>query len=175
MDPEEQYHVFRAGGYALCQWEHMEAEYANMFALFRGKPGDLELVRAFGQIGSVYSYRIAQLRYSAEKYFVSHPNQDDEGLLHSLIGESDALSLERHRIAHGVTVLMLRIELEPPRWVWGYSAPWYAEHRLKTGDYPYHYDADTVAEFGMTFARLAQKVSCFREHLEISGRAAGRP
>lgn len=124
--------TYAAVGLALTRWEIMETGLADLYSVFRGMPFDKRVMVGFGQRYSTTVRRLAGLADAASRYFVRWPSQEREGEFKRLLFAVETLSLDRHRIAHGL-VDLVHFGTANGGIVSGYAlnAPWYAESRLK--------------------------------------------
>ncbi len=83
------------------QWESMEEALARLYALMAGLPERPDALSDYGAENKIFRDRIAALRAAGEAYFVSFCDQHREGELYHLLEDAEALSIKRHRIAHG--------------------------------------------------------------------------
>ena len=124
--------TFAAVGLALTRWESMEASLADLYSVFCGAPFDRRVVVFFGHQYGTTVRRLTGLSDAANRFFRRWPDQDREHAFDTLRRTAEKLSLDRHRIAHG---LVDRVTFAFPEGggVTGFAlvAPWYSETRLR--------------------------------------------
>jgi hypothetical protein len=123
--------TFAAVGHALTCWESVEVGLADLYSLFKGSPSSKSVVGEFGRLYATTVRRLAGLDDAAKRYFIRWPSQEREGDFQLLKKTVERLSIDRHRIAHG---LVDRVYFGTPDggMVGGFAlvAPWYSERRL---------------------------------------------
>lgn len=123
--------TFAAIGHVLTQWESIEIGLADLYSLFRGAPFSRHVVGEFGQVYSTTVRRLAGLAKAADRYFACRPCQQREGDFRLLLEAIERLSIDRHRIAHGIVD---RVHFGTPEGGivsrFALVAPWYSERRL---------------------------------------------
>jgi hypothetical protein len=131
--------IFVAVGYALTCWEQMELQLAGLYTILNDAAYSLEALTTFGMANRRFGERIAAIERAAEAYAIRHPDQDTEGQIAGLLARATDLSIERHRIAHGMLVVAptadidegKRITFRPDRTVYWLGAPWYSIQSLR--------------------------------------------
>lgn len=125
--------TFAAVGLALTRWESMEASLADLYSVFCGAPFDKEVVVQFGRRYATTVRRLTGLQDAAFRFFCRWPDQEREHSFNNLRQEAEALSIDRHRIAHGL-VDRINIAEADGSGMSGFAlvAPWYAESRLRS-------------------------------------------
>jgi hypothetical protein len=136
-DPNQ---LYIAVGRAIHAWENMEATLARLYATLAGLPERPDAVANYGAENKIFGHRVAALKDAADIYFISAPNQDREAELSELLAEAVALSIKRHRIAHGYITMWGEFRIPQGKGLfevtatilyrWG--APWYSMVHLKT-------------------------------------------
>lgn len=99
-DPDE-LDIYVAVGRTLTKWECIEESLSGLYTLLIGAPGCLETYRQYGVDEKTFAYRSRAICDAAKNYFVSRPNQDDEGEVIRLVDRAAKMSVKRNRIAHG--------------------------------------------------------------------------
>lgn len=132
--------IFLAVGLALTTWKKVELGFACLHSIFIGEPRLIKAYDAYGQQNGVFARRINAVEHAAERYFTGNPDQGREGTLRHLIKDATTLSVDRHRIAHGI--LMGVPTYDPaskdaneyvfPTIRYTLGAPWYSVSKLKT-------------------------------------------
>ena len=123
--------TFAAVGLALTRWEVMEAGLADLYSILRRAPFDRRVIVGFGQRFSTTVRRLAAVAAAADAFFPV-PDQALEGGLRVLLRRVETLSIDRHRVAHG---LVDRVTFDHADGTWdsGFAlvVPWYSESRLR--------------------------------------------
>lgn len=160
LDDTEQ-DTFAAIGRALTKWESVEISLADLYSLFRGAPFANNVVGDFGQRYSTTVRRLAGLDDAASRYFARRPGQEREGEFRRLRKAVEALSIDRHRIAHGIVD---RVNWGNPDGtvITGFAlvAPWYAERRLGMTQNE-AWDSAAIYAVGERFMSMSAEITAF--------------
>lgn len=103
--------VYAAVGQAIHAWESLESAVARLYLAFAGIPEGLDKLAAYGAANRRFVSRMAATRSTALVYFSKNPDQEMEGRLARLLEQTEELSIERHRIAHGHIVPIAIVEV----------------------------------------------------------------
>ena len=93
--------IYIAVGQAIHDWEVLEMALARLYLIMSGIDETPANFATYGFENGRFVNRIAAIERAAAVYFVRHPNQEVEGAFCELIQTTKALSIDRHRIAHG--------------------------------------------------------------------------
>lgn len=160
LDDTEQ-DTFAAIGRALTEWESVEISLADLYSLFRGAPFVKQTVGEFGHRYATTVRRLAGLDDAAARYFVQKPGQEREGEFRRLRKAVEDLSIDRHRIAHG---LVDRVNWGSPDGTiatgFALIAPWYAERRLGMTQNE-AWDSSAIYAAGKRFLSLSGEITAF--------------
>jgi hypothetical protein len=97
--------TFAAVGRAMSGWEELELYLARLYAKFLGIPPIKAIaIPEYRDVANFHS-RATAIQNAADKYFISHPNQDREGEFKQVLGDIRQLASRRNDIAHGVVKL----------------------------------------------------------------------
>jgi hypothetical protein len=130
--------LFAAVGHAISCWEQMESQLAHLYTIFIGDPGRIDALADYGDENGIFKKRLAAVSRGGERFFAANPDQDNEGELRQVLDTALELSIERHRIAHGM--IQPISTAGPPdedgwikldRFVYYLGAPWYATKKLR--------------------------------------------
>ena len=158
QDQEEET-VYAAVGRALSMWETLEATLSYAYSIFEGRPIDYELLESYGREGRTFKDRMNILEQSAEKYFRSRPNQNEECRVAAFISEAVKLSTFRHQIAHG---LLSGKEDYTDRVYYAIVPPSNGYfHLTKRDGHYYSYGSKELNAFAHSFIELARAVQAF--------------
>jgi hypothetical protein len=94
--------TYTAVGRFLSQWEGLEIELSDLYAIFIGKYEKREAYEEYYNKSRTLSSRIKLLNESAYSFFIIHPSQTDEGDFSNLTARILGFSDRRHEIAHGI-------------------------------------------------------------------------
>lgn len=169
--------TYAAVGGFLSQWEKVEIELSDLYAIFTSRPNTREAYEDYYNEARSLASRIALLDDSAERFFVKCPSQVTEGEFANLKARVSGFSERRHEIAHGVVrpyfeyaVLtewsdpldqdQTRTCLAPPY----YQRNWFD----KTLDLPkYVYVGSQIDRITVRLADLAHDVAALKERVEL--------
>lgn len=153
--------TFAAVGLALTRWEGVEISLADLYSVFRGAPFDRRTVTAFGRGRATTTARLAGLEKAAPEFFFHYPNQAREHAFEDALRQVRALSLDRHRIAHGL-VDRVTFMLADGGYMTGFAlvAPWYGQSRLKLSNND-AWGASTINTVSDHFVALAREIMAF--------------
>jgi hypothetical protein len=154
--------TFASVGHALTAWEQMEAQLATTYSIFIGRPRQIDAMSNYGLTFRIFRERANAVLQASEKYFISCPDQCAEGDLRILISRATDLSIERHRIAHGILQAVPEYDArlkDQDGWVmpvvrYRLGAPWYAAEKLKS---------PIVGKESTEINLIAQKFSTLRD------------
>jgi hypothetical protein len=97
--------TYAAVGRAMSEWEELELYLARLYAKFL----KIHPIRAIAvteyRNAAIFRVRANVIEKAADKYFVSHPDQEREADFQQLLGDIRQLSNRRNDIAHGVVKL----------------------------------------------------------------------
>jgi hypothetical protein len=99
IDPDN---LYIGVGRALSQWEALEFEVAFLYAVFKGLPRVIDLIKDYGKQGRIFDSRLQLLSDAANQHFRKKPSQESEGRLSVFVDELRKLADKRHHIAHGI-------------------------------------------------------------------------
>lgn len=133
--------IFAAVGYALTCWEQMELHLAGLHTILIEDPYSIGALTRFGKENRNFGERMAAIARAAESYAIRNPSQHTEGEITAFLARATDLSIERHRIAHGMLVLTpvaeideeKRIKYMPDQFTYWLGAPWYSLQSLRWG------------------------------------------
>jgi hypothetical protein len=134
--------VYIAVGRAIHSWEELEQALAYLYLKMVEVPDTPSNLAAFGSKHRTFAKRMAEWGTGAWGYFIRKPDQKKEGRFNELIATVNALSLERHRVAHGHVSIVAELHIpkdaegetfnvEAPA-LYRWAAPFYATGSLKT-------------------------------------------
>jgi len=144
----------------------MEEALARLYAKFSGLSEDPYALRDYGSENKRFAGRMTALRAAADVHFVQVPSQREEGEFDSIISEATALSIKRHRIAHGHITMWAEFRMPMPRptgafelsatvlYRWG--APFYSMDNLRTD--PVGVDSASIEVVQKEFEALHNRV-----------------
>jgi hypothetical protein len=159
MSDQDEDTVYAAVGRALSMWETLEAALSYTYSIFEGRPVDYELLESYGREGRIFKDRMIILQESAEKYFRSQPNQNEECRVAAFVSEAVRLSTFRHQIAHGIVIGKedyadrIQYVLVPP--THGFH------HLTKRDGHYYNYASAEINAFANNFIELGRAVQTF--------------
>lgn len=156
--------VFRAVGIALTAWEHLELALAELYSILVEQPRIINAYAAYGNDNPIFAYRVQAICKACERYFISRAHHGRESQVADLLKEASDLSIDRHRVAHGIVQMMPAydprhkdedgiVRGQPSFWL---SAPWYAQDRLKPE--ALGIPSSRILEYADRFAALASRV-----------------
>ncbi|WP_338834607.1 hypothetical protein [Bradyrhizobium septentrionale] len=152
--------LYAAVGRAISEWETLEAHLSYTYSIFEGRPVDSALLRDYGREARIFRTRMEAVRASAEKYFQSHPNQEQEARFEALVSKAEELSTLRNRIAHG---MVMGQQASPGQTLYSLIPPSHGFHHLtkKDGGESYSYDSKEIEAHTDSFIKLATDVQKF--------------
>ena len=93
--------TFEGIGRIIDQWERIEFTIARLHSVFAGGPDESSEMREYGAGRNVVERSII-IKTQADKWFVKHPNQRQEGQFDKLMREYLGFADRRNEIAHGI-------------------------------------------------------------------------
>lgn len=163
--------VYYAVGKALSTWEALEFEMSIFYFYFNENKPNLTDIDEFGSKFRITSERLNAVANSATKYFIKNPNQEIEAEFENILKRIKDMSIERHRIAHGILTIVakpryskhhkLGVDIfNPFETEYRLGAPWYALRRLKT--HQHGISVDEIREKEKIFSQILDEVRNFR-------------
>jgi hypothetical protein len=124
-----------------------------------------------GAENRIFVERIGAQKSAANAYFIRLPNQCLEGKLCRLFTGAAALSIKRHRIAHGQISMWGEFKVPETQgsfqieatMLYRWGAPWYSMVTLRTD--PVGTDAAAINAAEEEFAALHNRVSAFIDEM----------
>jgi hypothetical protein len=165
--------LFAAVGHAITQWELLELEFAALYTIFEGMPRRIDAMRAYGNANPTVRFRLSALEEAADRHFVRQPDQSSEGEFVAIVRRARELTIERHRVAHGVISALPVIRSEDADengfvWIGQHvryflGAPWYSTETLGM-----HFAALSSREIdahAISFAELRARIAALNQRL----------
>lgn len=156
--------IYVAVGQALTKWETLECHLSYMYSIFAGKPVDHIVLEQYGEDGPIFKERMLRIEAAAKKYFISCPNQAEEGRADCFIAEARRLANFRHRIAHG---MVIGLETEDGI-IFRLVPPSHGYFHLTKRDGDYAYSSEQIDGYTKEFLTLASKVQKFNHERHLA-------
>ena len=97
--------TYAAVGFALSNWEGLEAELCALYGAFHGwQPAEKRTIEGYSKGRRIFVDRLAAVRQASEMWFRQYCHQANEGKFTELMHETEELSKVRNRIAHAIVL-----------------------------------------------------------------------